>query len=82
MAKVSQEQKAREAEAKTKAVTAFKAQIQELTARVPASHSSWSYQQTISYKEAMEQAKKVLQYERVTPEKCQEVLGALSLACR
>lgn len=82
MTKVSQEQKAREAEAKTKAVTAFKAQIQALTARVPASYSSWTHQQTLNYKEATEQAKKVLRSERVTPEKCQEVLGALSLACR
>lgn len=36
MAKVSQEQKAREAEQKRQAVATFKTQIQALTVRVPA----------------------------------------------
>lgn len=82
MAKASQEQKKREAEAKKAAVAAAKAELEQLTQRVPASYSGWSYQRAVDYKTAMADAKRVLKSERVKPEVAQQAVAALRLASR
>lgn len=71
------ELKRREAEEKRRLVEACKTKIKPLLTKTPAKHSTWSYQQTLSFKEALSTAKKVFSSERVTPIAAQQALKAL-----
>lgn len=69
--------KKREAETKRRLIDEAKERIRQLINKVPLKHSTWSYQRTVAFKDAVATARSVLSSERTTVERAQSSCSAL-----